>query len=90
MKVVPGPGPVGHRGFFVGVLRTKKNADGESLVNIAAIQEFGATAVIKRGSTTVVVKIPARPTFEPVALSLRKGVEARIAVRAQKALGLIT
>ena len=41
-KVVEAPG-----GVFVGVLRAARGKNGESLVNIAAVQEFGATITIR-------------------------------------------
>lgn len=42
VKVTTVPG-----GFFVGILRTARSTSGDSLVNIAAVQEFGATVVMR-------------------------------------------
>ena len=42
IKVTTAPG-----GFFVGILRSARSSQGDGLVNIAAVQEFGATIVLK-------------------------------------------
>lgn len=39
------------------------NADGESLANIGAIMEYGATIPLPNGNSII---IPARPFLEPV------------------------
>lgn len=49
-------------GAFVGLLRTSINKDGESVANIAAIMEYGAT--INHPSGAVIV-IPPRPFMHP-------------------------
>jgi hypothetical protein len=48
---------------FVGLLRGKVNKDGEDMVNIGAVMEYGAT--IKHPSGTAII-IPARPFLHPV------------------------
>lgn len=48
---------------FVGLLRTAVNKDGESLVNIGAVMEFGATINHPNGATII---IPPRPFLHPV------------------------
>jgi phage gpG-like protein len=48
---------------FVGLLRGTRNKDGEEIVNIGAIMEFGATIQQPNGVTIV---IPARPFIHPV------------------------
>ena len=50
-------------GAFVGLLRTSAYKDGESVANIAAIMEYGAT--INHPSGAVIV-IPPRPFLHPV------------------------
>lgn len=65
--------------LFVGVLRQAKNDQGESLANLAEIHEFGVeipvtpkmrkylhAAGLHLKATTTVIKIPARPTFQPI------------------------
>lgn len=49
IKVHPihGKGPGGSDGYFVGVHRTEKSRTGDLMVNIAAVQEFGATITIQ-------------------------------------------
>jgi len=48
---------------FVGLLRGTRNKDGDEIVNIGAVMEFGAT--IQHPSGAVIV-IPARPFLHPV------------------------
>jgi len=48
---------------FVGLLRGTRNKDGDEIVNIGAIMEFGATIQQPNGVTIV---IPARPFIHPV------------------------
>ncbi len=48
---------------FVGLLRGTRNKDGEEIVNIGAIMEFGATIQQPNGVTIV---IPERPFLHPV------------------------
>ena len=48
---------------FVGFLRGKVNKDGEDMVNIGAVMEYGATIKHPRGTTII---IPARPFLHPV------------------------
>lgn len=48
--------------IFVGLLRGKKTKDGDDLVNIGAIMEFGATITLNSGVT---ILIPARPFLQP-------------------------
>lgn len=48
---------------FVGLLRGTRNKDGEEMVNIGAIMEFGATIQHPNGATIV---IPPRPFLHPV------------------------
>jgi phage gpG-like protein len=48
---------------FVGLLRGTVNKDGEDMVNIGAVMEYGAT--IKHPSGAAIV-IPARPFLQPV------------------------
>ena len=43
IKVVKGPGV----SYFVGVLRQARGKNGQPLVNVAAVQEFGATITIR-------------------------------------------
>jgi len=47
VKKVQGPGAPGKRGYFVGVLRQARSRTGDSLVNIAATHEFGASFSVK-------------------------------------------
>ncbi len=48
---------------FVGLLRGTRNKDGDEIVNIGAVMEFGATIKHPSGATIV---IPARPFLHPV------------------------
>jgi len=48
---------------FVGLLRGTRNKDGDEIVNIGAIMEFGATIQLPNGVTIV---IPERPFLHPV------------------------
>ncbi|HPN93700.1 MAG: hypothetical protein BWY28_02205 [bacterium ADurb.Bin236] len=48
---------------FVGLLRGTRNKDGDEIVNIGAVMEFGATIQHPNGATIV---IPPRPFLHPV------------------------
>ena len=48
---------------FVGLLRGTVNKDGEDMVNIGAVMEYGATIRHPNGATII---IPARPFLHPV------------------------
>jgi len=48
---------------FVGLLRGTRNKDGDEMVNIGAIMEYGATINHPNGA---VIVIPARPFLHPV------------------------
>ena len=48
---------------FVGLLKTATNRDGDSLANIGAIMEFGATINMPNGG---IIIIPPRPFIHPV------------------------
>mgnify|MGYP000849197244 CR=1 FL=1 len=48
---------------FVGLLRGTVNKDGEDMVNIGAVMEYGATIQHPNGATII---IPARPFLHPV------------------------
>lgn len=65
--------------LFVGVLRQARGSDGEELVNIAEVHEYGVEIAVTNKmrnylhsvglhlkATTNVIKIPARPTFGPI------------------------
>lgn len=56
---------------FVGVLRTAQHADGESLVNIGAIMEYGATIKLRNGATVI---IPPRPFLHPTMKANRQKI----------------
>lgn len=56
---------------FIGLLRTSVNKGGESVANIGAIMEFGAT--INHPSGAVIV-IPPRPFLHPTMVKYRKQV----------------
>lgn len=111
VKVTTAPG-----GYFVGILRSARSSQGDGLVNIAAVHEFGATIVLKMtpkmkkflamvfsqagltaaaapatagaSSRVIIIRIPARPFFQPVADKLRPGSSARVAAVVGKALGV--
>lgn len=102
VKVTAVPG-----GFFVGIMRSARSSQGDGLVNIAAVHEFGATVVLRMTpkmqrylamvfsqaglpapsapstagahSRVIIIRIPARPFFQPVADKLRPGSSARVA-----------
>jgi phage gpG-like protein len=57
---------------FVGLLRGTVNKDGESMVNIGAVMEYGATINHPNGATII---IPARPFLHPVMQKYRKEIE---------------
>ncbi len=56
---------------FVGLLRGTRRKDGEEIVNIGAIMEYGATIEHPNGATIV---IPPRPFLHPVMLKHRDQV----------------
>ena len=56
---------------FVGLLRGTRNKEGDEIVNIGAIMEYGAT--IQHPSGAVIV-IPARPFLHPVMQAVRDQV----------------
>ena len=57
---------------FVGLLRGTVNKDGEDMVNIGAVMEYGATINHPNGATII---IPARPFLHPVMQKHRKAIE---------------
>lgn len=56
---------------FVGLLRGTVNKDGEDMVNIGAVMEYGATIQHPNGATII---IPARPFLHPVMEKHRKEI----------------
>lgn len=68
-------------GAFVGLLRGSVNKEGEELVNIGAVMEYGATIRHPNGATIV---IPPRPFLHPVMAKYRDQVveHYREAIRA--------
>ena len=48
---------------FVGLLKTTVYHDGESVANIGAVMEYGATIPMPNGTTII---LPARPFLHPV------------------------
>lgn len=66
---------------FVGLLRGTVNKDGEDMVNIGAVMEYGATIHHPSGATII---IPARPFLHPVMEKHRKEIleNYRQAIRA--------
>ena len=56
---------------FVGLLRGTVNKDGEQMVNIGAIMEYGATIKHPSGATII---LPARPFLHPVMDAYREQV----------------
>ena len=58
---------------FVGLLRGSVNKDGEDMVNIGAIMEYGATIHHPNGATII---IPARPFLHPTMEKYRNDVVA--------------
>ncbi len=56
---------------FVGLLRGTVNAQGEDMVNIGAVMEYGATIQHPSGATII---IPARPFLHPVMEQYREEV----------------
>lgn len=57
---------------FVGLLRTATHPDGESMVNIGAVMEYGATIKHPSGATII---IPPRPFLHPVMEQYRDQIE---------------
>lgn len=68
---------VGAQGVFVGILRSARGGGGESLVNLAAIHEFGAPRA----------KIPARPFMQPVFEAERATIQKRFVQNMARNLG---
>ena len=68
-------------GAFVGLLRGTRNKEGEDLVNIGAVMEYGATIQHPNGA---VIVIPPRPFLHPVMRKHRKQIveHYREAIRA--------
>jgi len=66
---------------FVGLLRGTVNKDGEDMVNIGAIMEYGATITMPNGTTIV---LPPRPFLHPTMEKYRDQVadNYRRAIRA--------
>ena len=66
---------------FVGLLRGTVNKDGEDMVNIGAVMEYGATIKHPNGATII---IPARPFLHPVMEQYREEIleNYRQAIRA--------
>ena len=58
-------------GAFVGLLRGTVNKDGEDMVNIGAVMEYGATINHPNGA---VIVIPARPFLHPTMAKYRDQV----------------
>ena len=56
---------------FVGLLRGTVNAQGEDMVNIGAVMEYGATIHHPNGATII---IPARPFLHPVMEEYREEI----------------
>ncbi len=56
---------------FVGLLRGTVNKDGEDMVNIGAVMEYGATIKHPNGATII---IPARPFLHPVMEKYREQI----------------
>lgn len=53
---------------FVGLLKTTTYRDGESVANIGAVMEYGATIPMPNGTTVI---IPPRPFLHPVMVQYR-------------------
>ena len=68
---------------FVGLLRGARNKDGDEMVNIGAVMEFGATIKHPSGATIV---IPARPFLHPVMEKYQAEIKA---IYAEAILGLM-
>jgi phage gpG-like protein len=66
---------------FVGLLRGTVNKDGEDMVNIGAIMEYGATITMPNGTTII---LPPRPFLHPTMEKYRDQVadNYRKAIRA--------
>jgi len=56
---------------FIGLLRGTVNKEGEDMVNIGAVMEYGATIKHPNGATII---IPARPFLHPVMEQYREEV----------------
>ena len=71
---------LGNLNYFVGVHRSVTAPDGQSMVNIAEIHEFGSKKVKNRP--------PARPFLRPSYNAWRYGVEQRFAQMVARAIGV--
>lgn len=69
---------------FVGVLRSSRGHNGEDLVNIGAVMEYGAT-VVQHGVTII---IPARPFLHPVMVQHRERIYQLYRDAVQRVLGI--
>lgn len=65
---------IGPFAYFVGVKRGAKTADGEEVVNVAAVHEYGTTRAGRTGTTV----IPPRPFIKPWEDELKKGLNDRL------------
>ena len=68
---------------FVGLLRETVNKDGENMVNIGAVMEYGATIQSPSGATII---IPARPFLHPVMAKYRRRILANYRQAIHRAL----
>jgi phage gpG-like protein len=70
---------------FVGLLRGTVNKDGEDMVNIGGVMEYGATIKHPNGATII---IPARPFLHPVMEKYREQIlqNYRKAIRSSMSL----
>jgi len=72
-----GPEKISDWSWFSGVKRGSKTADGEDLVNIAAVHEYGYSIKSGRSGGEVIV-MPKRSFVEPVYDELSKDIKARV------------
>lgn len=68
---------------FVGLLRTAVNKDGESMVNIGAVMEYGATIKHPNGATII---IPPRPFLHPIMEEYQDEVQENYRKAVQKVI----
>ncbi|HOZ46593.1 MAG TPA: hypothetical protein PLO37_06560 [Candidatus Hydrogenedentes bacterium] len=68
---------------FVGLLRGTVNPQGEDVVNIGAVMEYGATIHHPNGATII---IPARPFLHPVMQQYREEILENYRIALGKAL----
>jgi phage gpG-like protein len=73
--------------WHIGVRRGAKSKNGKSVVNIAAVHEFGTTigVVSERGPVKIV--IPARPFLRPIHRVMSKELERRLMGRLAEEMG---